>query len=140
MSGSVLLGLTVAVTVGIGAGCGSSAETAGDSSGDAGSIVQDLKALKPGEHLIKSTRVPRFSGPYTLGTRYVIRWEQESAGPLAVALESRRGSDRPPYQLFEATGRSGTGHVTVSGRLHVHILRASGAYEVRLTPTRKPAG
>ena len=125
-------GLAVAVLPAL--GCGSSADDADAPAGDAGAIIQELKGLKPGERLVKSSRVPRFSGPYAFKRGYVFRWQQTDGGRLTVALESRRGSRQQPYQLFNGTGRSGARRVTVRGRLHVHVLEASGAYVLRFTP------
>lgn len=127
-----LLGVAVAVVAAI--GCGSSADETATPAGDADAILRDIKALKPGERLVKSSRVPRFSGPYTFRRGYVFRWQQADGGRLTVALESRRGSRQQPYQLFDGTGRSGARRVTVQGRLHVHVLKASGPYVLRFTP------
>jgi hypothetical protein len=116
------------------ASCGSSSDDAG---GDAQAVLTELESLRPGERLIKSSRVPRFSGPYVFRRDYVFRFRQAEAGRVTVALESRRGSRKPPYQLLvDAKARSGTARVAVRGTLHVHVIRATGPYVLRFTPAR----
>jgi hypothetical protein len=116
------------------AGCGSSSE---DTDGDAQAVLEELESLKPGERLIKSSRAPRFSGPYAFRREYVFHFRQAEAGRVTVALESQRGSRKRPYQLLvDADARSGTARVAVRGTLHVHVIRAAGPYVLRFTPAR----
>jgi hypothetical protein len=129
---SILAVVSVACLVG---GCGGSNEDAG---AEADEIVKNLKALKPGEILIQGQRREKFSGPYTLKRGgYVLRFQREGeSGKLTVALESRRGSNQPPYQLLLAYSdqKAGSREVTLSGKLYVHITSTADGYVLRFTP------
>ncbi len=128
---SILAVVSVACLVG---GCGGSNEDAG---AEADEIVKNLKALKPGEILIQGQRREKFSGPYTLRRGgYVLQFQREGDGNLTVALESRRGSKQPPYQvlLADSEQKSGRREVTLSGKLYVHTTSTADGYVLRFTP------
>ena len=83
--------LAVVSFAGLVGGCGGSSDKAGP---DVQDVLQNIKALKPGEILIQGQRREKFSGPYTLRRGgYVLRFQREGEdGNLTVALESQRGS------------------------------------------------
>jgi hypothetical protein len=127
--------------VAAGGGCGSSSD---DGSGEAAKVVRELQSLEKGEILIQGMSAPRILGPYVFKPGgYVFSFEQPGAGEseqkrLIVALESRPRSRSHPYQLLVDSGRgSGTKGVSMSGKLYVHIVRATGDYVLRFTPKRR---
>jgi hypothetical protein len=136
---AALLVATVALFV---PACGG--DDASQDAAEAEAILSGVKALKPGETLIKGLRVPRVSGPYRLRRGgYVMRFEQaepQDGERLRVSLESTRGSRRQPYQLVVDTlDRSGQARVTVSGKLYVHVQGGNPPYTLRFSPRRRPA-
>ena len=128
----------VLVVAAVGA-CGSSSDD--DGSGDAAKVVQQLESLQRGEFLIQGMTAPRVLGPYVFKPGgYVFRFEQQGAREseeerLIVALESTPGSRAEPYELLVDSGRgAGTKGVSLSGKLYVHVVHASGDYVLRFTP------
>jgi hypothetical protein len=129
-----------AALVAVAAGCGGGGAENDDASAQAREVVRELRSLERGEILIQGVS-PRVYGPYTLAPGgYVLRFEQSGSGEgsrLVVALESKPGSRAAPYRLVvDSADRSGTRRVTMSGKLYVHVTRAGGEYELRLTPRR----
>jgi hypothetical protein len=132
------LSAVTAVVIAVGASCGGSAKD--DASAEAQDVVKELRSLAKGEILIQGTS-PRVYGPYSLAAGgYVLHFEQPGSSGrtrLVVALESKPGSSAAPsQQLVDSKARSGTRHVTMSGKLYVHVVAAEGEYEVRLKPRR----
>ena len=126
------------VAAAVAGGCGSSSD---DVSGEAEKVVSQLDSLQEGEILIRGMSAPRILGPYVFKPGgYVVNFEQPGAGEseqkrLIVALESTPRSRSHPYQLLVDSGRgSGTKGVSMSGKLYVHIVRATGDYVLRFTP------
>ena len=126
--------LAVVLIAGFAGGCGGSNEDAG---AEADQILKDLKALKPGEILIQGQRREKFSGPYILRRGgYVLQFEREGDGKLTVALESKRGSKQPPYQvlLADSEQKAGRREITLSGKFYVHTTSTADGYVLRFTP------
>jgi hypothetical protein len=127
--------LAIVSFAGLVAGCGGSSDKAGP---DVQDVLQNIKALKPGEILIQGQRREKFSGPYTLQRRgYVLRFERlGGSGNLTVALESQRGSKQPPYKLLlsDSAQKRGRREVRLSGKLYVHITSTADGYVLRFTP------
>jgi hypothetical protein len=117
------------------AGCGSQS---GDSKREAEQVVKQLTSLQKGEILIQGTSAPRVIGPYDFRAGgYVFSFEHRKADGerLTVALESKRNSRAQPYQLLVDSDRSaGTSSVSLSGKLFVHVVNASGEYVLRFRP------
>jgi hypothetical protein len=131
--GSILLLAIVLLAIFAG-GCGGSNE---DADSEVDEIVENLKALKPGEILIQGQRREKFSGPYTFRRGgYVLQFQREGDGNLTVALESRRGSKQPPYQvlLADSEQKAGRREVTLSGKFYVHTTSTADGYVLRFTP------
>ena len=131
--GSILLLAVVSLAI-LAGGCGGSNEDPGP---EVDEIVKNLKALKPGEILIQGQRREKFSGPYTFRRGgYVLQFQRRGEGDLTVALESRRGSKQPPYQvlLADSEQQAGRREVTLSGKLYVHTTSTADGYVLRFTP------
>jgi hypothetical protein len=120
-----------------GGGCGSQS---GDSKGEAQRVVKQLKSLQKGEILIQGTSA-RVTGPYEFKPGgYVFSFQRSEAHgePLTVALESQPNSQAPPYQLLVDSDRgSRTSSVSLSGKLYVHVVEASGEYVLRFRPKQR---
>jgi hypothetical protein len=116
-------------------GCGSQSDSG---EGEADQVVKQLTSLQRGEILIQGTSAPRVIGPYDLKAGgYVFSFEhREAEGErLTVALESKPKSRARPYQLLVDSDRSaGTSAVSLSGKLYVHVVNASGEYVLRFRP------
>jgi hypothetical protein len=128
-------GIALLVAVAIAGGCGSDSE---DSSDEAQKIVQQLKSLRRGEIFIQGMS-PRVVGPYDFKPGgYIFTFDQAArSGGLTVALESKPRSRAQPYQLLVKSARaSGTRPISLSGRLYVHIVDASGTYVLRFRPNQ----
>jgi hypothetical protein len=114
------------------AACGSDED---EGAAEAQKVVEDIQSLREGEILIKGSK-PRIYGPYDFERAgYDLRFEHGSGARLVVTLESERETERPPFQLVvDTTARTGTGQVTVHGKLYVHVRASRGAYTLRFTP------
>jgi hypothetical protein len=127
--------LAIVSLAGLVGGCGGSSD---DAEAEAQNVLQNIKALKPGEILIHGQRREKYSGPYTLQRGgYVLRFQREGeSGKLTVALESQRGSKQAPYQLLLADSeqKAGSREVTLSGNFYVHIRSTAEGYVLRFTP------
>jgi hypothetical protein len=128
-------GVALLLAAGVASGCGSQS---GDSSGDARKVVKQLKSLRKGEILIQGTSAPRVLGPYEFKAGgYVFSFQHGEADGerLTVALESQPQSRARPYQLLVDSDRgSGTSSVSLTGKLYVHVVDASGEYLLRFRP------
>ena len=122
----------------VASGCGSQS---GDSKGEAQKVVKQLESLQKGEILIQGTSAPRVIGPYEFKAGgYVFSFEHGEADGerLTVALESKPQSRAQPYQLLVDSDRgSGTSSVSLTGKLYVHVVDASGEYVLRFRPKRR---
>ena len=128
-------GVALLLAVAAVAGCGSQS---GDGNREAEEVVKQLTSLQRGEILIQGTSAPRVLGPYQFKAGgYLFSFEhQEAEGErLAVALESKPESRAEPYQLLvDAKRGSGSGSVSLTGKLYVHIIAAGGDYVLRFRP------
>jgi hypothetical protein len=131
-------GAALLLAAGIAGGCGSQS---GDSSGEAQEVVEQLESLQKGEILIQGTSAPRVIGPYefkTGGYVFSFRHGEADGERLTVALESKPRSRTRPYQLLVDSDRgSGTSPVSLTGRLYVHVVEASGEYVLRYRPKQR---
>ena len=141
--GGARLGAATLAAAFLVAGCGGGAEQAGGETAEARDLLQQLKALGSNEILIKGMSRSRVYGPYTfVRGGYVFRFSQEAASSseaarIAVALESKAGSRRQPYDLLvDGEHRSGRAVTRLSGRLYVHVIIARRPYLLRFTPQR----
>jgi hypothetical protein len=129
-------GIALTLAAGIAAGCGSGSD---DSANEAQKVVQQLKSLQKGDILIQGFSAPRVLGPYQFKPGgYVFSYRQNGGAGLRVALESKSGSRRQPYQLLvDSDQTSGRSSVALAGKLYVHVLEADGEYMLRFRPKRR---
>jgi hypothetical protein len=127
-------GVALLLAAAVAGGCGSQSD---DGKGDAEQVLKQLTSLQRGEILIQGTSAPRVIGPYDFKAGgYVFSFEHgEADGRLTVALESKPKSRARPYELLVDSDRvAGTNSVSLSGKLYVHVVNASGEYVLRFRP------
>jgi hypothetical protein len=130
--------IALLLTAGIAGGCGSGSD---ESDSEAQKVLEQLKTLQKGEILIQGMSAPRIIGPYDFkpgGYLFSFVHREADGERLVVALESKPRSRAQPYQLLIDSDRSsGMVSVTLTGKLHVHVIEAGGEYVLRFRPKRR---